>query len=132
MRRAITCVAILGISLAALSVAQEPSAGQNAQRTVQHEMTPESMAKQKRAMNEMMVKMLGEKDAGYEARFIDSMIPHHEGAILMAKDALSKTSKPELKEMAQKMITEQEKEIAMLRSWRQAWYPKSNTTNSQK
>lgn len=75
------------------------------------------------AMNDMMVKYLGKKDADYEKRFIDMMIPHHEGAIRSAKHAVENTDRPELKEMAKKAIEEQEKEIEKLKKWRKEWYP---------
>ncbi|MGV3484698.1 MAG: DUF305 domain-containing protein [Planctomycetaceae bacterium] len=96
-----------------------------AQRSPQsrhHSMPHAHMHNDMRAMNQKMVQALGEADAEYEKRFIDMMIPHHEGAVLMAKDALKKASKPELKKMAEKMIQEQEKEIAMLKAYRAQWY----------
>lgn len=86
-----------------------------------HHMTGD-MPKDIRMMNEMMVKHLGKKDAEYEKRFIDMMIPHHEGAILAAKNALENSNRPELKEMAKKSMEEQEKEIAKLKKWRKEWY----------
>src|SRR5438270_10730724 len=70
-----------------------------------------NMSKDMRMMNEMMMKHLGKKDRDYEKRFIDMMIPHHEGAVLMAKHALNNAKRPELKQMAEKMIKDQEKEI---------------------
>lgn len=87
-----------------------------------HAMSPDEMAKEMRSMNEMMVKALGNAGPEYEKRFIDLMIPHHEGAVLMARDALKKASKNEIKDMAEKMIKEQEKEIATLKSYRDNWY----------
>ncbi len=80
------------------------------------------MVKDMRMMNEMMVKHLGQKDAGYEKRFIDMMIPHHEGAILMAKHAVKNANRPELKAMAEEVIKAQEKEIEQLKKWRKEWY----------
>jgi uncharacterized protein (DUF305 family) len=80
------------------------------------------MDKHMAQMNQMMVEKLGPADKDYEDRFIDMMIPHHEGAIAMAKDALKKTARPELKKLAQDIITAQEKEIAMLKEWRKKWY----------
>ena len=82
------------------------------------------MVKEMRSMNEMMVKHLGERDEEYDLRFIDMMIPHHEGAVLMAKHALEHSDRAELKEMAKKMIKEQEKEIEQLKKWRKEWYGK--------
>lgn len=75
-------------------------------------------------MNSEMVQHLGSADAEYDQRFIDMMIPHHEGAIMMAKDALQKSQRPEINKLAEDIIAAQEKEIAQLRSWREAWYPK--------
>lgn len=80
------------------------------------------MPKDMRMMNDMMVKQVGKKDPGFEKRFIDLMIPHHEGAILMAKQALKEANRPELKEMAEKAIKDQQKEIEQLKKWRQEWY----------
>lgn len=68
---------------------------------------------------------LGPADANYDLRFIDSMIPHHEGAVIMAKDALQKSKRPEIKKLANDIIKAQNKEIAQLKQWRQAWYPSS-------
>ncbi len=53
--------------------------------------------------------------------FIDMMIPHHEGAIAMAQDALQKAEHQEIKALAQKIIDDQQKEIVQLKQWRQAW-----------
>ena len=80
------------------------------------------MQKDMQMMNKMMVDHLGEKDNQYEARFIDMMIPHHEGAVMMSEHAVKHANRPELKEMAQKMIKEQSKEIEQLRQWRKDWY----------
>ena len=40
---------------------------------------------------------LGPADADYDLRFVDAMILHHEGAIVMANDVLKKSARPELK-----------------------------------
>jgi len=81
-----------------------------------------NMEKDMQMMNNMMMKQLGPKDANYEDRFIDLMIPHHEAAIAMAKDAMIKTNRAELKQMAQEIIMAQEKEITQMKEWRRQWY----------
>jgi hypothetical protein len=72
-----------------------------------------------RTMNEMMMHQLRQKDPDYEKRFTDMMIPHHEGAVLMAQNALQNANRPELQEMAKKRIEAQQKEIEQLKRWRQ-------------
>lgn len=63
------------------------------------------------------------EDGPYDARFIDSMIIHHRGAVEMAQEALEKAERPELKQMAQAIIDAQNEEIAKMRAWREEWYP---------
>ncbi|MBD2095593.1 DUF305 domain-containing protein [Trichocoleus sp. FACHB-591] len=65
---------------------------------------------------------LGTADAEFDLRFINAMIPHHEGAVTMAQDALSKSKRPEIKQLAQAIIKSQEAEIQQMQQWRQAWY----------
>lgn len=77
-------------------------------------------------MNGMMVGMLGAADSTYEQRFIDMMVPHHQGAVMMAQDALQKATHPELKDFARSIIDAQGKEIAQMKSWRQMWYGDSS------
>ena len=58
----------------------------------------------------------------YDLQFIDTMTHHHQGAIDMAKMALMKTNNAELKTFAQKIIDDQNKEIAQMKDWREKWY----------
>lgn len=60
-------------------------------------------------------------DASYDLRFIDAMIPHHEGAVAMAQEVLTKSERAELKALAQTIIAAQTEEIARMKEWRTAW-----------
>lgn len=71
---------------------------------------------------------LGPADAEYDLRFIDAMIPHHEGAVTMAQDILKKSQRPELQQLAKDIIKAQQTEIAQMKQWRQTWYPQAPTT----
>lgn len=59
--------------------------------------------------------------------FIDMMVPHHQAAIEMAKIAQQRATHPELKTLANEIISGQEGEIKQLRDWRQAWFGSSAT-----
>ncbi|ORE86538.1 DUF305 domain-containing protein [Aurantimonas sp. 22II-16-19i] len=51
-----------------------------------------------------------------EHDFLSQMIPHHQGAIDMAKAVLGSTEDPAIRNLAQSIITEQTYEIALMRS----------------
>ncbi len=71
----------------------------------------------------MAMKMdLGAADDQFDLRFLNAMIPHHEGAIVMAKDTLQKSKRPEIKQLAQEIATSQQTEIDQMKQWRKAWY----------
>lgn len=72
--------------------------------------------------NMMMMGDLGKADANFDLRFLDAMIPHHEGALMMAKDAAQKSKRPEMKALSQAILTSQQAEINQMKEWKKAWY----------
>ncbi|MEH2382057.1 MAG: DUF305 domain-containing protein [Nostoc sp.] len=76
-------------------------------------------------MNHSMAMDLGPADANFDLRFLDAMIPHHQGAVEMAKEAQQKSKRPEIKKLADNIIKSQNQEITQMKRWRQAWYPKA-------
>jgi uncharacterized protein (DUF305 family) len=60
----------------------------------------------------------------FDQRFIEAMLPHHQGAIAMAKDAQEKAEHGEIKTLAAAIITAQEAEIAQMQQWQQQWFAK--------
>lgn len=59
-----------------------------------------------------------------DQHFIEQMIPHHEGAIAMANLALEKAKRPEIKTLAQAIISAQESENGEMKSWYRDWFGK--------
>lgn len=71
------------------------------------------MEAHKKMMTEMEMKHAGDPDKD----FVMMMIPHHQGAIDMAKIQLQYGKDPTLREMATQIIAAQEKEIAEMKKW---------------
>ncbi len=57
-----------------------------------------------------------------DAHFIEQMIPHHNDAITMAKLAQEKASRPEIKQLAEDIITSQGTEINQMKDWYKSWF----------
>lgn len=70
------------------------------------------------AVNNHYTGMMGNIDK----RFIEEMIPHHESAIAMAKIAQQKSTKPEIKTLANNIIASQSAEISTMSQWYKDWY----------
>ena len=68
-----------------------------------------------------MAKLTNSKDKEFDLAFIDVMTPHHVGAVTMAKEALQKSEKAEIKTLAGQIIKAQEAEIKMMGEWKTKW-----------
>ena len=70
----------------------------------------------------------------FDKTFIDQMIPHHQGAIRMARKELADGKDGDVKKLATAIIKAQTAEIAQMRAWRTQWYgsnsAKTTTTGS--
>jgi uncharacterized protein (DUF305 family) len=75
--------------------------------------TEDFKAADMKMMHNMHVPYPGNADVDFRTH----MIPHHQGAVEMAKVVLKHTKDPETKRMAQKIIDDQEKEIAEMQDW---------------
>ena len=78
---------------------------------------------QMRGMGMMMDPQQLANQKPFDEAFIDAMIPHHRSAIEMAQVALESSDNPKIKELAQNIISAQQREIEQMTQWRQQWYP---------
>ncbi|MEO6462241.1 MAG: DUF305 domain-containing protein [Candidatus Eisenbacteria bacterium] len=122
---------LLSLTLLALSLAAAPGCGHDSADVGDHAMSGDdsshgmssgSMGDDMSAMNARMVRELGPADSSYDDRFIDMMIPHHQGAVDMARDARDKAQHPELRALADSIIASQEREVRQMEEWRREWY----------
>ena len=99
-----TAIAVLACTLAAPTLAQD--AKSHAGMHDQHAMTSSPNAAK----------------APYDHQFLDTMSSHHQGAMHMAQLVEERSAHDELKQMAKKMIGDQEKDIQQLQDWKKQWY----------
>lgn len=65
---------------------------------------------------------LGKADENLDLRYINAMIAHHEGAIVLAKSALENSSRSEIQSLSAMIIEGEPKLINELYSWKSDWY----------
>ena len=62
----------------------------------------------------------------FDRAFIDAMVPHHQSAIAMAQEAKDAgLSEPDLVEIADNIIANQQNEIDQMLEWRDQWFGSS-------
>ncbi|MBA2241140.1 MAG: DUF305 domain-containing protein [Solirubrobacterales bacterium] len=66
----------------------------------------------------------------FDREFIDMMIPHHRGAIRMARLELDQGSDPEARQLAKGIIAAQSREIVEMNQWRMQWYGEPSPAGS--
>lgn len=64
---------------------------------------------------------LGQPDRWLDLRYLNAMIAHHRGAMLLAEQA-RKSQKPEIKNLAEDILKNEPAAIEELYSWKKEWY----------
>jgi uncharacterized protein (DUF305 family) len=71
------------------------------------------------------------KGAEFETRFLQMMIQHHRHGVEMAKLVNDHTKRPELRELAGKIMSAQQQEIDQMTKWLTDWYKASPADNQK-
>lgn len=85
--------------------------------------------KQSFSLNSMHMGMMGddsdlttlENATDFDKAFVEEMIPHHQMAVMMAGMLRGGTNRPEMKKLADNIITAQNREIGQMRQWLSKW-----------
>lgn len=83
-----------------------------------HNMSDMSM---ENMMMDMNAALYGKTGNEFDQAFLKEMIVHHQGAVDMAELVLTSSDRPELKNLANEIITAQKAEIAQMKTWQQEW-----------
>lgn len=67
-----------------------------------------------------------------DQQFIDMMVPHHQGAVEMARIARLRAERPEVKQMGRSIISDQYHEIDRMKQWRLEWFGSDATPPMEK
>jgi len=111
---------ILAAALLGCALSATPALAQQAQDHATHGMTASGnpVTDEFRQANDKMHKDMGVTLTGDADRdFAQSMIPHHQGAIDMARIVLKHGKDSEIRKLAEAVVSAQESEIAQLKDW---------------
>jgi uncharacterized protein (DUF305 family) len=108
-------LALTAATAAAVAVAQEATTGHEG-HAMMGDMGPASMAFME-ANDRMHQGMAIEFTGNADVDFIRGMVPHHQGAVEMAKIVLEHGTDPEVKKLAEGIIAAQEAEIKWMTEW---------------
>ena len=106
------------IAIVSLALAQNnPSAAENTQHGA-HVVHENAWSELAASMEKMHVAMGSIEPSGNtDVDFVKLMLPHHQAAIDMAKTQLLYGKDPEMRRLAQEIITDQQSEIELMQLW---------------
>ncbi len=73
-------------------------------------------------MTSMNAELKGKSGDAFDQSFLAEMIVHHQGAVEMAQLALTNAKHQEIKDLANRIISAQNKEISEMKAWQKSWY----------
>jgi uncharacterized protein (DUF305 family) len=115
-------IAVVALVLIGFAYIQSQKLGGGGMQGMQHPTAGATDATgSTKAFEQAMAKMMAEMNPNYtgkpDTHFVAGMIPHHQGAIEMAKVELQVGKDSDLRKLAEGVIKMQEGEIAFMKDW---------------
>jgi uncharacterized protein (DUF305 family) len=123
-KRAISLAATTSVAVTSFALAQNPTNGHQRRVAIPVQYVTDRpdyseeqpyLSANDAAMNRMMSDMTIKPTGNVDRDFIAMMVPHHEGAIEMAKTELIYGRNAQLRRLAEKIVRDQQQEIAVMR-----------------
>jgi uncharacterized protein (DUF305 family) len=123
-KRVISLATTTSVAVTSLALAQNSTPAEHirnaltrqhvADRSARHGESP-FLSENDAAMNKMMADMTIKPSGDIDRDFVVMMVPHHQGAVDMARAELRYGHNAQLRRLAQKMVATQQQEIALMR-----------------
>lgn len=106
------------VLLGTISIAMLTASAQNSHWHSSKQMSDPSWSELMANMNQMHSGMHSIQPSGdSDTDFVRLMLPHHQGAIDMAKTELMRGKDPQMRRLAQEIIADQQSEIQLMQLW---------------
>lgn len=112
-----------GVALILLAGGVYYVATADSRNTIGHMMTYEETSPENSSMGDGNGHQGHTMQTASDRAFLEHMIPHHQEAVDTAKQVLERgATTPEIKTLAENIVSAQEKEIADMKRWYKTWY----------
>jgi len=108
-KRVLSLATTLSITATSFALAQDPASTREVD-SKENPFLTENAAAMKKMMADMMIKPSGDVDRD----FVEMMVPHHQGAVDMAKAELEYGHNEQLRRLAREIVANQQQEIVQM------------------
>lgn len=120
-------IAVVGLAMLATACSGDEDFTSPSQREAKQRASTAASRNAQEMHRGMALDYTGDTDTD----FVIGMIPHHQGAIDMARAELAHGQDPEARKLAQKIVDTQTAEITQMRAWLARRQAAKTTTNAQ-